>query len=224
MTEAELDELLSDCPHLFHMAELGSWPTIRRHGLLSTSSLLDLCGVAGAAREPVEAARRAKSVVLDGPDGERFVIRDNKPMNDASLAKALTGGMQPAEWYRILNARVFFWLSEKRLRKLLEAGSYRTQRHDILMLDARALVEAHRGRITFSPINSGATNRFPAPRGAETFRSIADYPYAEWRKKRAKGERVVELAVTGGVADVSRFVLSVVRMGAGEPDEAVPLT
>jgi hypothetical protein len=224
MTEAELDELLRDCPRLFHMAERGSWPAIRRHGLLSTSALLDLCDVPQPERPAIEAARRPAGVVLDGPEGERIVIRDNKPMNDASLARVLQGGLQPEDWYRTLNARTFFWLSEKRLRRLLEAGSYRTAQHDIIILDARALVDAYRECITLSPINSGATSRFPVARGPETFRRVADYPYAEWRKKRAKGERVVELAVTGGVPDIARFALALTRMGAGEPDEPLPLT
>ena len=45
MTETELEELLSDCPTLYHMAEDRSWPSIRHRGLLSTTALLDLYGV-----------------------------------------------------------------------------------------------------------------------------------------------------------------------------------
>ncbi|GGE21488.1 hypothetical protein GCM10011390_46010 [Aureimonas endophytica] len=219
MTDAELDELLADCPRLFHMAEAGSWPAIRRHGLLSTSALLDLCDVAPERRPAIEAARRPAGIELQGPDGERILIRDNKPINDAALARVLDGGLVPEDWYRLLNGRVFFWLSEKRLRRLLEAGSYRAARHDVLTLDARALVEAHRDRIALSPINSGTTGRFPQRRGPETFRAIPDYPYAEWRRKRSKGERVVELTVDHGVPDVERFVLGLTRMGGGQPDE-----
>ena len=53
MTEGELAELIRDCPTLYHMAECGSWPSIRRHGLLSTSALLDLYGVQGAERDVI---------------------------------------------------------------------------------------------------------------------------------------------------------------------------
>lgn len=41
-------------PRLFHMAEAGSWPMIREHGLLSTSALLDLFGVVGSNRDVIE--------------------------------------------------------------------------------------------------------------------------------------------------------------------------
>lgn len=51
MTEDDLGELLRDCPVLYHMAARGSWESIQRHGLLSTSALLDLFGVMGDRRE-----------------------------------------------------------------------------------------------------------------------------------------------------------------------------
>ena len=51
MTDAELAELVGDCPTLYHMAEGGGWPAIRQHGLLSTSALLNLYGVEGPQRE-----------------------------------------------------------------------------------------------------------------------------------------------------------------------------
>lgn len=221
VTEGELDELLADCPELFHMAERGSWPLIRRHGLLSTSALLDLFGVEGAARGAIESARRPESVVLEDGAHGRAVIRDNKPMADGSLRRCLRDGLEPADWYRILNGRVFFWLSRKRLLKLLAARSYAHSEHDVLTLDARSLVEANRARITLSPINSGATSRFPVERGLTTFLPIADYPYAEWRRKRARGERAVELAVDRGVERIERFVTRVVRMKGDRETETI---
>lgn len=222
MTDAELDALLADTPILFHMAEAGSWPSIRRHGLLSTSALLDLFEIEGAARTAAEARRRPRSVPLTHPTQGRAVIRDNGPINDAKLEKVLEDGLTPADWYRMLNARVFFWLSRKKLLNLLGARSYRHQAHDIIEFDARPLVEAYRAAITLSPINSGAVLFASAPkRGAGTFLSIGDYPYAAWTKKRAKGDRVAELAVTGGVPDAERFVRRVVRMQGGQEVETI---
>ena len=46
--------LASMYPRLYHMAEEGSWPSIRRHGLLSTSALLDRCLVSGRRRAGIE--------------------------------------------------------------------------------------------------------------------------------------------------------------------------
>ena len=36
------EDMARKYPFLYHMAELSSWPSIQRHGLLSTSALLDL--------------------------------------------------------------------------------------------------------------------------------------------------------------------------------------
>ena len=212
VTETELAELLRDCPTLFHMAEAGSWPSIRRHGLLSTSALLDRWEVTGLRREAIEAARRPESAVIEHPTFGRAVVRDQKPMDDAGLSRCLQDGLAPADWYRLLNARVFFWLTRARLLRLLDAKPYRELEHDVLELDAAALVAAYRTQITLSPINSGATRPFPAPRGRDTFLPPGDYPYADWRARRPAGERVVELSVMGGVPDVARFVRRVASM------------
>ena len=212
MTDGELDELLLDCPVLYHMAERESWPSIQRHGLLSTAALLDLFEVKGARREIIEARRRPGNVVIEHPRHGRAVVRDQKPMDDAGLLRCLQDGLVPEDWYRLLNARVFMWLTRDRLLRLLTARPYRALEHDVLELDAASLVAAYRDRITLSPINTGATKPFPRDRGRDTFLPIADYPYASWRERRKAGERVVELAVTGGVRDVGRFVRRVLTM------------
>ncbi|MFC0389114.1 DUF7002 family protein [Muricoccus vinaceus] len=216
MTKEELEELLRDCPVLYHMAELGSWPSIQRHGLLSTSALLDLFAVSGSRRTAVEARRRPENVAIEHPKLGRAVIRDQKPMDDAGLMRCLQDGLTPEDWYKLLNDRVFMWLTRDRLHRLLTARPYRTLEHDVLELDAAPLVVAHRTRVTLSPINSGATKPFPRDRGKDTFLSVEDYPYAQWRGKRKAGERAVELAVIGGIPDVGPFVRRVLRMRGEE--------
>ncbi|MDP4025966.1 hypothetical protein Q8W71_25360 [Methylobacterium sp. NEAU 140] len=218
MSEAELDALLRDCPVLFHMAERGAWPTIRRHGLLSTVAALDLFGVTGEARAAA-LRRRPDGIVLERADLGRIVLRDQKPLSDRGLERCLRDGLTPADWHARLNARVFFWLSRARVLTLLAGRAYRDHAHEVLELDAAALVAAHRDRIALSPINSGATGRFPAPRGADTFLPIADYPYAAYARRR-RGERAVELTVPGAVPDAACYVrrVSVMR---GPETEAV---
>ena len=145
-------------------------------------------------------------------------------MDDSGLRRCLRDELSPDDWYGILNERVFFWLSHSRLIRLLSARPYRHKEHDVLELDARSLVAAHRNNITLSPINSGATKPFPRERGQDTFLSIADYPYSSWRARRRPGERAVELAVMGGVPDVRRFVRQVSVMRGEEviKTESVP--
>lgn len=216
MTEGELAELIQDCPTLYHMAERGSWPSIRQHGLLSTSALLDLYGVHGPERDAIEGRRRPAGVRLEHPALGGAVVRDQQPMDDAGLRKCLLDGLSPDDWYRLLNRRVFFWLTRARLDRLLDARPYRNIEHDVLELDTAALVAANRQAIRLSPINSGATRPFPAPRGLATFLPIAEYPYAYWRSKRPRGERVVELAVERCVPDIARFVRQMTTMRSGK--------
>ena len=212
MTNTELAELVTDCPTLYHMAERGSWSSIRNSGLLSTTALLDRFAISGTARVAIERRRRVTSVVLHKVGVGRAVVRDQFPMDDKGLTRCLQDGLSPEDWYRILNAKVFFWLTRERLLRLLNAGTYRDQKHDVLQLDTKALIQAHEDKIWFCPMNSGCTKPFPHPRGKNTFLRISDYPYAEWKGKKKRGERVVELAVDYSVPDVSKFVTRVVQM------------
>ena len=221
MNENELQELLADCPVLYHMAERGSWGSIQRHGLLSTSALLDLYEVRGSERAVIETERRPDSMLLKHPVFGQAVVRDQKPMDNRGLERCLQDELTPVEWYQMLNARVFFWLTRERLLRLLRAGAYADKEHDVLELDAAPLVRAYREAITLSPINSGSTKPFPSPRGRSTFLSIDDYPYATWRAKRKRGERVVELSVLGGVPDVGRYVSRVTAMRGNETCDLV---
>lgn len=158
--------LAADFPRLYHVAEAGSWESIRRHGLLSTSALLDLFEVQGELRQQLESEHRPRSVPITHPLHGSAVIRDQNPLNMTRLAGCLTG-MSAQEWLRELNRRVFFWPSEQRLTRLLGAKAYRDQEHDVLIVDTRSLVERHRRNITLAPINTGATIPTAAPASRE---------------------------------------------------------
>lgn len=220
MTDEELEELLNHCPLLYHMAERGSWPSIQEHGLLSTTALLDLYKVYGSQRERIEERRRPQSVSLRHQRLKGAVIRDQLPMDDAGLMRCLPSHMTPSCWYKILNEKVFFWLTRDRLIRLLKAGAYRDEEHDVLVVNARSLVQAHFENIWLCPINSGCTKPMPHPRDERTFSRVGDYPYEEWRQKRRKGERVVELAIDYAVPDIVVHTQRVVVMkGEIELDE-----
>jgi hypothetical protein len=196
-------------PYLWHMAEPGSWPSIRQRGLLSTSALLDEYGIDAATRAAIESRRRPSSVPVRRAGLPDAVIRDQRPMSDGALVKCLRDDLTPADWYRMLNERTFFWLSRARLRRLLEARAYRGRPQTILTLETRSLVEAHSDQIELSPINSGSTIFNPVPRGLRTFLPIEEYDFEAWRRKRPVVEAVVELVVRRGVPDVRDHVLCV---------------
>lgn len=200
-------ELAAAYPKLYHMADANSWPSIRKHGLLSTSALLDLFELAGQERADIERCRRPESVPINHEVHGLAVVRDQIPLIESKLTKALPRGYKPTEWYRLLNRHVFFWLTQSRLKTLLCARAYRNRPHAVLTLDTLKLVKRYEDQIVLSPMNSGNTQPFAHPRGPRTFMKMKDYPFAE-RAKYGDYYQVVELAVDGG-ADVNGAVLCV---------------
>ena len=69
--------IVSRWPRLYHLAEQGSWDSIQRYGLRSTTALLDLFEVDAAERKPIESARRPESVPIKHPLHGVACIRDN---------------------------------------------------------------------------------------------------------------------------------------------------
>jgi hypothetical protein len=215
VTGVTIEELVELYPHLYHMAAAGSWPGIERHGLRSTTALLDLFEISGADRDRIESQHRPRSRTIKHRKHGLAIIRDQKPMSEAGLVKALQGGLRPVDWYRILNRKVFFWLTRGRLQTLVDAREYRDQRKTILVLDTSKLLEKHRDRVLLSSMNSGCTKPYPHPRGRDTFKPLSQYPFADRRRRRL--EPIVELAVDYLVSDVTEVVLSAHEIGGGLP-------
>lgn len=205
-----LDALIRAHPRLYHMADAGAWPSIREHGLLSTTAILDRVGMRGPEREALEAARRPERVPIGGT---AFVLRDQKPLNEAMLARALRGGLAPADWLRLLNGLVFFWASEARLATLLAARAYRDRAHDVLVVDTARLLARHAARVRLASMNTGSTPRYPAPRDASTFMTIDAFPARA--RSGAPAREIVEVCVEHAVPDIAELVLEVRRMRAG---------
>src|SRR5690349_5982401 len=119
------------------MAEAGTWESLRRNGLLSTSALLDLYGYTGEKREAIESQHRSKSITISCPRLPDAVVRDQCPMSDRRLRACLSGAT-PEQWYTLLNHKVFFWTSEQRFVTLL--NSYADRQHLMLTVDAASLL------------------------------------------------------------------------------------
>lgn len=204
----DVSELISTFPKLYHMAHANSWPGIQQHGLLSTAALLDRFKIKGKERFKIESCRRPEQVKLEHIDYGEAVIRDNKPMDDVGLQRALTN-TTPEIWYKLLNQKVFFWVSETRLSTLLNARAYKKDNHCVLTIDSAPLIRTYAEKIWLCPMNSGCTKPVPHPRSLETFSRILDYPFEAWAKKRSGTTKaVVELAVDYAVPDISRFVIT----------------
>jgi hypothetical protein len=203
------EDLIQHYPRLYHMAESGTWPSIRRHGLMSTTALLDLFEVKGEQRRIIEDERRPECVEITHPKHGKAVIRDQKPLRESALLKCLQKPFKPRDWYRILNANVFFWVDARRLDGLLGARAYRDKYHCVLTLDSRALITSHAHAVQLSPMNSGSTIHRPLPRGATTFLPIEGFPFEERRATRAIQNTVVELLVRYSVPNIGQFILKV---------------
>ncbi|WP_436835664.1 DUF7002 family protein [Clavibacter michiganensis] len=210
------EELISNHPRLYHMAEAGSWPTIQEFGLMTTENIVHSSNLAREVMQEVLSNRRAQSINLPHPVLGTVVIRDQGPLNLANLDLGASGGTVE-EWLHELNSRVFFWLHSAKLSQLLKARRYRNSEQDVITVDTRSLLEDYGSAVRLSPINSGATIYPNAPqRGPATFRTIEEYDYKARRRARGAVGAIVELAVDGGVPDIRNHVLDVRRMKADD--------
>lgn len=197
-------------PRLFHMAAGGSWSSIEQYGLLSTSALLDLFEITGEERLRVEAQRRPQTVPLFHQAHGTVSIRDQKVLSEKKLVPKLTDGLTAEEWYRLLNSKVFFWVTERRLEVLLNARAYRQTQRLILEVDTESLLNAYANRVEFCAMNSGNTSPYAHPRGIRTFLPLTEYPFDDRLRKRQ--EPLVEVVIDRGVPDVREYVLAVTEL------------
>lgn len=213
MTETgfTLERLIELYPRLYHLAAGGSWPSIEQHGLWPTSRLVATSGLDQDKQDALVRQQRLVGTVIDHPICGRVTIRDQSPLRMHHLNPSLID-MTAEQWLLTLNDRVFFWLHPKRLRGLMSARASRGREHDVLTLDTASLVTWHLEQVRLSPINSGSA-LYPnaVAWGSSTFARVQDYPYVERRRTRSPADAVVELAVIGGVEDLSRHVVCVDR-------------
>ena len=176
------------------MTEPGAWPSIRAEGLASAAALVERFGAAPA----LVAGRRPAAVTLHAPGRDPVVLRDNGVLHDGQLARCLEG-MDVADFYRMLNARVYLWPTRRRVAGLLAARAYRHRAHLVLELDTAALLERHAAAVRLSPINMGATLINPPRRGPDTALPLAAWP---------RGRTVAEVTVEHAVPDAADLVLA----------------
>lgn len=205
---ANQEHLIARHPRLYHMAEPGAWEKIRRHGLLSTSALLDLFGVNGTRRSSIESECRRESVCICHPEYGLAVVRGQRPMTPSKLVNVLPATISPNEWYTLLNGKVFFWSTKKRLRSFLEAGPYKNSHHDVLTVCTSSLVEQYEAAIMLSRINSGTVRSCKHKRSPDTFQTITNHR-CRHRKYRGITECFAELTVENAVLDIRQHTLSV---------------
>ena len=201
----------------YHMAEAANWESIQRLGLLSTSALLDAARMSASERERIASTWRPNHTRLTSG----VEIRDQRPMPPATLERCLVG-MTPVDWYRLVNARVFFWFDFDRLNRQRAACSHREQ--VVLVVDVERLIARYADRMALTPINSGNARRRPATRGRATFVPYRSFVESAWAseaaelgtKPRPRSHQPVELTVLGRVSDLATMLVSVVRLNPSQ--------
>jgi hypothetical protein len=202
---------------IYHLAEAANWPSIRRHGLLSTTVLLDRAGLRGKQRNWLECCQRLEHTEL--PNG--VYVRDQKPLPEEALRKCLVG-MTPSQWYALINSKVFFWFDVDRLNRQRAACEPRPQ--VVLEIDTMPLAARHAARIALSRINTGNARRLPAMRGRFTFVPYRMWEESGWARETERLDILakrpnhppVELTIAEGVTDIMRFVVGVHHLGPTE--------
>jgi hypothetical protein len=206
-------DLALEAPRLFHVTTPGAAASILAHGLRCTTSLVQASTLPAEQRRALLTTRRAAEVPLTLQDGRSVRLNDNLPLSIKSLQTCLDDGWSPADWIAHLNQHVFFWPSEQRLLSLLGARMNREREREVLVFDTSSLVAAHLARVGLSPINSGASMRKAARRGAATFTPISADSFAQWRRLRGRSQPddVAEVVVRGDVPDAALHLVEVRR-------------
>lgn len=227
MNRQELMEMVATYPRLYHLTAQGSWDSIKKNGLLSTSKLLAMSKTPQELRNIICRKPRSHSVIVENPEiFLKATIRDQKPLYDSFLKTQLEkqrAKITPKQWYERQNGRVFLFLSSERLANF--AKQYPDE--DVLVINTRSLVAAHCCQIELCAYNSGYNKReenmLENPsyykRHDDMFLPLKDYPYRFWQKHNKVP--VKELTVLNGVPDIAFHVIKVVRMHKDEEPEVL---
>jgi hypothetical protein len=197
---------------IYHLADERNWQSILANGLLSTAQLLKRADLN-------EWMHRHRLDNLHLPNG--VLIRDQKPMPPTALARCLANDLRPADWYVLLNNKVFFWIDLDRLERQRQAC---TTPQYIMTIDAQRLLEQYASHASVTPFNTGNARRAAARRGLASF-----VPYSAWinsgweteaealgTKPRLSHHQPVELTITDAVPDIFDYVIDYRLLGPGD--------
>lgn len=187
----------------YHLADTENWPLIQRDGLLCANELI--------ARAGLDSSRTYRDHNVQLPTGAW--IRDQRPMPPAALARCLDPGLDPEDWYALVNSKVFFWLSRERLERHRAACRARPQ--IVLAIDLPALLARHGARAYVTPFNVGNARRNAASRGHRTFVPIESWRTTRWEPEaraghptRPRSHPPAELAIDHAVPDIMDFIIT----------------
>ena len=199
------NEFIQRYPTLYHVSLASNLEQVQRHGLRSTTALLDLFEIRGQERFTLESCRRPSMVTIKHPVHGEAVLNDQFPLNESVLGRCLVG-MTNREWFENLNRRVFLWPDLRRAKRFLEARMASSHKRVILAVQTKDLVELT-DSIELSAINSGTAIRNAPPRGKNTFLPLAQYPFEERRRRTGPGRAVAEVTALYAILNRHGFAV-----------------
>lgn len=205
------EQLSKYYPRLYHIAWGGSWSSIKENGLLSTKGLLRLYCKSEDEIRSLTQNRRKNWIMISCPGQPSAVVRDQKPMTDEGLRRALPDNVEPWQWYELINSMVFFWPTKARLKTMISASAYKKVEHDVLVVDTKKLIHLEKTNIRLSRMNSGCTKPFPHKRGMELFKSFEDYPFDSRLKQCGRKRAVAEVCVLDRVDRIQEAVIDIIH-------------
>jgi hypothetical protein len=175
---------------LIHVTAAANLPRIRAEGLRPAAAL-----AAAAGFDPAAIALRAAPVALPGA-----LLNHQRPLRMGGAKPFLDPPLTPADWARLLDARVFLWPAR---RGAAFARSLADRDAVALTVAPLRLFAALGDRLWLAPINSGDASRRPARRGPWLW-VPAHYldGFAANRMRRGlalRPDRVAEVSVTGHI-------------------------
>ena len=188
------EKLIDLHPVLFHVSLAASFEQVQKHGLRSTTALLDLFEYSGVERFAMESRKRPKRALLRHPLHGEVWLNDQRPLHEKVLERCCPEGVTPQGWIQELNRRVFFWPSLERLKRLHEAKAAKSYKRLVFEIKTEDLLKHFGAQVELSPINSGAT--FPlGPAQRHSFLPLNTFPFDRWCEKRKEEDIVVEVTV-----------------------------
>ena len=176
-------------PRLYHVTFAGNLESIRTHGLHSAASLAQLYGFSDEERLACLTERRRCNQDLHG-----ITLRDQGQALPARMKSCLVN-ISIAEWFTLLNSKVFFFLAEDKAQRFLE--TYAAFDNLMITVNTRALFAAgYAASATVCRLNSGSFLYNPRPRGRNSFIPLGSFEY------RNKRDTPAELTLDCAIPDL----------------------
>jgi hypothetical protein len=189
----DVEQLAKRFPNLWHVTFAGGWDGIDRHGLLRTIDVAPL----GCEELRPEVTR------VEASDGLQITLR-NQLRSRVDPTPSLDG-VTPAEWWRLVNSRVYFFCRQSHADQLVASylGQHLVQ--EVIKLRTGPALELVADNVEVTTVNVGVFPRTKGPsRGPNNFVPLDEYPVADVGKIR-------EITVAARVPLSSSAITSVVR-------------